>query len=148
MRLVFLLQLGIVLGLLCGCTTPEPSEAVVEDADAMLHLGWDLRPENLLFPEYLFMADFDLDQHGMIPGSTLVGIDLKTNLDLTTTQRRFNELLATKGWNITMDEIGEHSFRLFAAMKGDTLEVRAVQGAGPTQVFILYQPKPAPPITD
>ena len=148
MRVVFLLQLGIVLGLLCACTTPEPSEAVVEDADAMLHLGWNLRPENLLFPEYLFMVDFDLDQHGRIPESTLVGVDLKTKLNLTTTQRRVNELLATRGWSITMEEIEEHSFRLLAAMKGDILEIRAVQGTGPTQVFILYQPKPEAPVTD
>jgi len=27
-------------------------------------------------------------------------------------------------------------------MKGETLEIRAVQGTGATQVFILYRPAP------
>ncbi len=140
MRVAFLFQLGIVL-LLCGCTTTEQPLVVVEDADAMLHLGSELRPENLLFPEYLLMADFELDQHGRIPGSTVVGGDLKTELDLKTTLRRFNDLLASNGWSITKQEVAEDFFRLLATMKGDTLEIRAVQGSGPTQVFILYQPE-------
>jgi len=141
MRVAFLFQLGAVL-LLCGCTTTEPSSVVVEDDEAMLHLDSTLRPENLLFPEYLFMVDFELDQHGRIPGSTVVGADLKTELDLKTSQQRFKDLLASKGWIITTEEVAERSFRLLAAMKGETLEIRAVQGTGPTQVFILYQPRP------
>jgi len=142
MRFAFLLQLGAVL-LLCGCTTTEQSPAVVEDADAMLYLDSQLRPENLLFPEYLFMADFELDQHGWIPGSSVVGVDLKTKLDLKTTLQRFTDLLALKGWSITKEEVMERSFRLLAAMKGEALEIRGVRGSGPTQVFILYQPEPA-----
>ncbi|RKX38264.1 MAG: hypothetical protein DRP64_15980 [Verrucomicrobia bacterium] len=116
---------------------------MVEDADAMLYLDSQLRPENLLFPEYLFMADFELDQHGWIPGSSVVGVDLKTKLDLKTTLQRFTDLLALKGWSITKEEVMERSFRLLAAMKGEALEIRGVRGSGPTQVFILYQPEPA-----
>lgn len=141
MRVVFLLQLGMMLGL-CSCTTSEPPTAVVEDADAMLHLGSEMRPENLFFPEYLFMGDFELDQHGKIPDSSWVGGGLKTELDLKTTLQRFNDILILKGWNITSEELMEGSFRLLATMKGEVLEIRAVQGFGPTQVFILYQPKP------
>ena len=106
----------------------------------MLHLGGQVRPENLLFPEYLLMVDFELDQHGRIPASTVVGIDLKTKLDLETTLRRFKDMLTSHGWNITQEEVAEHSFRLLAGMKGESLEIRAVQGSGPTQIFVLYRP--------
>lgn len=112
----------------------------MEDADAMLHLGNVLRPENLLFPEYLLMPDFELDQHGQIPGSSVVGVDLTTKLDLKTTQRQFNDMLAFHGWSIAREEVTESSFRLLAIMKGDSLEIRAVQGSGPTQIFVLYRP--------
>lgn len=139
MRIALLLQLGIVL-LLCGCATTEPPPVVVEDADAMLYLGAGLQPENLLFPEYLLMADFELDQHGRIPASSVVGIDLKTKLDLETTLRRFSDMLASHGWSIAQEEVTEHSFRLLLGMKGESLEIRAVQGSGPTQIFVLYRP--------
>ena len=138
MRVALLVQIGIML-LLYGCSTPPP--AVVEDADAMLHLGGTLRPEILLFPEYLLMPDFELDQHGRIPGSTVVGADLKTKLDLETTRLRFNDMLASHGWSITQEEVAKHSFRLLAAMKGESLEIRAVHGSGPTQIFVLYRPE-------
>jgi len=140
MRFAFLFQLGAVL-LLCGCATTEQSPVVV-DADTMLYLDPQLRPENLLFPEYLFMADFELDQHGWIPGSSVVGVDLKTKLDLMTTLQQFTDVLALKGWSITKEEVMDRSFRLLAAMKGEALEIRGVRGSGPTQVFILYQPDP------
>jgi len=139
MRGALLFQLGAVL-LLCGCTTPPP--VVVEEDEAMLHLDAQLRPENLLFPEYLLMAGFELDQHGWIPGSTVVGVDLKTELDLKTALQQFSGVLASNGWAITKEEVAKHSFRMMAAMKGDALEIRAVQGSGSTQVFILYQPRP------
>jgi hypothetical protein len=139
MRIVLLFQLGVVL-LLCGCTSTEPQAVVVEETDAMLHLGEELRPENLLFPEYLLTADFELGQHGRIPDSSVVGIELKTKLDLETSLQQFNDMLASHGWSITREEVAERSFRLQAAMKGDSLEVRAVRGSGPTQVFILYRP--------
>lgn len=138
MRAVFIFQILLVL-FLGGCATTE-QPAVVQDADAMIYLEPGLRPENLLFPEYLFMEDFELDQHGRIPGTTLIGVDLKTNLGLKTALRRFNNLLASKGWKITKAEMAKQSFRLKAVMADETLEIRAVQGAGPTQVFILYQP--------
>lgn len=127
--------------LLCGCKTAEPPpEAVVEEADAMIHLGAELRPEILYFPDYLLMADFELDQHGRIPESTVVGVELKTKLDLATTLQRITEMLTSHEWRITGEEMEEHAFRLLAAMKGESLEIRAVQGTGPTHVFMLYRP--------
>ncbi|MEN8254986.1 MAG: hypothetical protein ABFR33_05895 [Verrucomicrobiota bacterium] len=145
MRIAFLFQLGIVL-LLCGCTTPEQPAVVVMEDETKLHPGAQVRPKNLLFPEYLFMADFELDQHGRIPGSSVIGADLKTELDLKTTRQRFSSVLASNGWAIVKNEVAEQSFRMTAAMKGDALEIRAVQGSGPTQVFILYQPRPGKPL--
>jgi hypothetical protein len=106
----------------------------------MLYLDPFLRPDTYLFPDYLFMEDFEIDQHGRIPETTLIGIDLKTDLAVKTVLRQFNKVLANNGWKISKAEIAEQSFRLLADMKDETLEVRAVQGSGPTQVFVLYQP--------
>ena len=130
--------------LLCGCATDAPP-VVVEEADAMLHLGTNLRPENLLFPNYLFMADFELDQHGRIPESPVVGAGFKTKLGLATVLRQYNDVLAAKGWEASMAESKRNAFRLLASRNADTLEIRAVQGTGPTQIFILYCPGPEMP---
>ena len=134
----------MLLMLLCGCATDAPS-VVVEDAETMLHLGGNLRPENLLFPDYLFMADFEIDQHGRIPESTVVGAGFKTKLGLATVLRQFNDVLVAEGWEISMAESKRNAFRLLASMNADTLEIRAVQGTGPTQIFILYCPGPEMP---
>ena len=144
MRVFFLLQPVIAL-LLCGCATTEQTPVVVEEDDAMLHLGSKIRPENLLFPDYLFMPDFELDQHGRIPGSTVVGAGLKTKLGLHASLERFSEVLGTNSWVIASQEAEDQSFRLKAEKRGDTLEIRAVQGSGPTEVFILYHPKSVAP---
>lgn len=141
MRLVSFFQLGIVL-LLCACTTTEQELVVVEEEETMTHLGPNLRPENLFFPEYLFMPDFELNQHGRIPGSSVVGAGLQTQLGLQATLQRFLDVLSTNGWTIASEAVADHSFRLQGSLKGDTLEIRAVQGSGPTQVFVLYQSKP------
>jgi len=138
MRVAFLFQLGVVL-LLAGCTTTEPPPAV-EDADVLLYLEPELRPEILQFPEYLFMEDFEIDQHGGVPETTLTAGGLKTKLDLKTVRQRFEGLLVSKGWKINQSEELEQSFRLMASMKGEAVEIRAVQGTGDTQVFILYRP--------
>lgn len=106
----------------------------------MLFLEEGLRPEALQFPEYLFLEDLELDAHGRIPESPLIGAGLKTKLDLKTVLRRYNDVLATHGWKLTKAEMAKQSFRLLAAKKAETLEIRAVQGSGPAQVFILYKP--------
>jgi hypothetical protein len=135
--------------LLAGCRTPAPPpEPLVADADAMLYLEPGLRPESLLFPEYLLMEDFELDQHGRIPDSRLVGVDLKSKLALNTVLWRVNDLLASKDWKITKTEMGQQSFRLMASLKDETLEIRAVQGTGPTQMFVLYQSSTQQPAAD
>jgi hypothetical protein len=136
MRALFLIFMSGFL--LLGCSsTPD---VVVQDEDTLIYLNPGLRPETFLFPDYLFMEDFELDQHGRIPETTLIGIDLKTSLAVKTALRRFNNVLARNGWTITKAEMAQQSFRLQAGMGDETLEVRAVQGTGPTQVFVLYQP--------
>lgn len=124
---------------LSGCATPD-APAVVKEEDVMLFLEPGLRPETLLFPEYLFLEGLELDQHGRIPETAWIGAGLKTREDLKTIMRQYNRVLASKGWQVTKAEIAEQSFRLLATSKGDRLEIRAVQGSGPTQVFILYKP--------
>lgn len=106
----------------------------------MLFFEPGLRPETLLFPEYLFLEDFELEAHGRIPQTSLVGAGLKTQMGLKTVFRRYSNILALRGWQIDTTEKASQSFRLMASKKAETLEIRAVQGTGPTQVFILYKP--------
>ncbi len=134
----FSIALFPLLLLLAGCTAVPP--VVVDDDEAMTYLEPELRPEPLLFPKYLLMADFEIGRHGRIPNSALVGADLKTKLDLAAARQRFDNLLRSKGWKIVQTESAEHSFRLQASRRGETLEIRAVQGSGPVQVFLLYKP--------
>ena len=139
MRVALLFQLGMVL--LCGCTTTEPPVAV-EKGGAMLPQESKARAEPLPFPEYLLMANFELGQHGWIPGTNVVGADLETTLDLKTVLQQFNDLLEAEGWIIATSEVARDSFRLMASLEGDTLEIRGVQGSGVAKIFILYQPDP------
>ena len=131
----------LLVVLLAGCATQSDFTApVVLAEESMEFLEPGLRPEVLLFPDYFLMEDFELKQHGKIPGSPLIGGGLKTPLALTVVRSRFNDALATHEWEIDTVEIGKNSFRIKASFNGEALEVRAVQGAGPTQVFLLYHP--------
>ena len=133
---------GILL--LCGCAAQVPEEPIVDKAETMIFLGADLRPEELLFPDYLLMEGFELDQHGRIPETTLIGADMESSLGLMQVRRLFDDLLVTQGWSIDGVEIGTHYFRILAASDVGELEIRAVQGSGPTHVFILYQSRSSP----
>ena len=138
MRTFILLLFSV---LLVGCvTTNEPDEAVVNTAESMEFLEPGLRPEVLLFPEYFLMEDFELNQHGIVPASSLVGGGLKTEMELKIVRRRFSDVLAANDWVVDNFEIEKRSFRIKASLAGEFIEIRAVQGDGPTQVFILYQP--------
>lgn len=135
----------LLIAFLTGCVTPEePTESLVDTDESMEFLEPGLKPEVILFPDYLLMEDFELNQHGGIRESSLVGGGLKTALGLKAVRRRFNDALVSHGWTIDTIEIGKSSFRLKASLKGEFLEIRAVQGSGPTQVFLLYQPLPEP----
>ncbi|MDF7797845.1 hypothetical protein P4C99_00105 [Pontiellaceae bacterium B1224] len=129
--------------LLSGCNTYQPLTApkpVVDPSAAMEYLEPGLRPEILLFPEYLMMEGFELNQHGRVPETELIGAGLKTYLSLSDTRRRFMDQLDANGWETTKMEIEAHSFRLIAEKKLDVIEIRAVQGSGPTEIFMLYSP--------
>lgn len=130
---------------LLGCVTPE-EPILVKDEDVMLYLEPGLRPESLHFPEYLFLEGLELNQHGRIPETPWVGAGLKTEVALKTVMRQYNIVLASKGWQVTKAEMAKQSFRLLATNKADRLEIRAVQGSGPTQVFILYKPDTGTPV--
>ncbi len=128
---------------LAGCHTPEePVAPVVNSGDALIFLEPGLRPEELFFPDYLLMEDFELNQHGIIPETSLVGAGIRTELNLKTVRCRFGDVLASNHWKIDGMEVGKQSFRMMASLKADSVEIRAVQGSGATQIFILYQPRP------
>ncbi len=133
--------LFIAAGLvLAGCSTPEPVEPVVDVDASMEFLEPGLRPEELLFPEYLLMTEFELSQHGRIPDSRLIGAGLRTRLSLSTVRREYADVLDARGWNTGTMEVGQQSFRLIATFKDQEVEIRAVQGFGPTEIFIMYDP--------
>jgi hypothetical protein len=137
-------SLCCLIAFCAGCaTTQEAPEPVIDPDAAMEYLEPGLRPEVLLFPDYLMVEGFELNQHGRIPESELVGAGMKSKFSLTTVRRTFLDQLDSKGWNITLTEIEGRSFRLMAARKLEHIEIRAVQGSGPTEVFILYRPAPA-----
>lgn len=139
----------MLLGLLlaAGCVAPEePTEPVVNTDEAMTFLEAGLRPEVLLFPSYLLMEDFELNQHGRIPENQTVGVGMKTKLDLKTVRSRFSDVLAEQKWKTDKLEFGKQSFRLMASLKDKSLEIRAVQGTGPSQIFILYHPGATKPV--
>ena len=138
-----LLPLALLLLLLAGCAT-EPA-VIVDKDESMTYLEPGLRPEPLLFPEYLLMEDFEINEHGVIPNTTLIAANIKTKLDLATAHQRFDQLLHSKGWKIIQTESAAHFFRLQASRRGDALEIRAVQGSGPVQVFLLYRPRAPSP---
>jgi hypothetical protein len=139
MRAVLMMSLPLLV--LVGCVATDPAgEPVVNVDEAMTYLEEGLRPEVLLFPEYLLMEDFELSQHGRIPESVLVGAGMKTKLGLRTVRNRFSDALASNGWKTGKVEIGKQSFRLLASLRDEEIEIRAVQGTGATQVFLLYKP--------
>ncbi len=132
-----------VSAMLSSCmTAKEPAEPVVLSEESMVFLEPGLRPEVLLFPDYLLMEDFELNQHGIIPESDLVGAGMRTILDLKIAMRRFNDALDAHGWKTEKTELGNKSFRTLASTADEFIEIRAVQGNEITQVFILFRPKP------
>jgi hypothetical protein len=124
-----------------GCASrPEQADPVVIQSEAMTYLESGLRPEVLLFPEYLLMEGYELHQHGRIPETPWIGGGMKTGFSLKTVRSQIGDLLAAMGWSIDKVEMGRQSFRLMSTKLDRTLEIRAVQGSGPTQIFILYNP--------
>lgn len=141
MRWILLVLVGLSVS---GCiTSRDPVETVIDVDASMEFLEEGLRPEVLLFPEYMMMADFELHQHGRIPETSLVGGGMKTDLSLAVVRGRFNDVLTANGWTSDTMEIGRQSFRILASKGEEQVEIRAVQGRGPTQVFLLYTPNPA-----
>ncbi|MDF7807953.1 hypothetical protein P4E94_10930 [Pontiellaceae bacterium B12219] len=129
--------------LLAGCTTSEPSEPVIDPDATMEVLEAGLRPEVLLFPDYLMLADFQLFQHGRIIETEWVGAGMRSYLSLSNIRNRLLDVLDSKGWSIQRTEIEQQSFRVLAEHGAEHVEIRCVQGSGPTEIFILYRPDPA-----
>lgn len=138
-KIIAILAATVVLA---GCVnSKEPVNSVVFSEEAMVFLEPGLRPEILLFPDYFFMEDFELTNHGNIPMSELVGAGFRTGLDLKVAMRRFNDALDANGWTTEKSEIGKQSFRTLASTADEFVEIRAVQGEVTTEIYMLYRPK-------
>ncbi|MEI6890918.1 MAG: hypothetical protein V5783_01995 [Pontiella sp.] len=129
--------------LLLGCASPSEMPEPVIDQDATMEVvGSGLRPEVLLFPEYLLMEGLELHQHGRVPNSELVGAGLRSPMNLSQVRGRFLDILEANGWKTTKQEVERQSFRILAAHRLEHIEIRGVQGTGPTEVFMFYRPEP------
>lgn len=115
-----------------------PDRQAVEDA-----AGAEDSPVSVLFPDYLLLDGIKLNDHGRIPATPLIGADMTATNDLATVRSLFSTQLADHGWNTDKMEIGRQYFRLMASHEDEQVEIRAVQGTGPTQVFLLYQTTPS-----
>jgi hypothetical protein len=94
----------------------------------------------VLFPDYFLMEDCRLNEHGRIPGTPLIGADMTVAQELSAVRGLINDQLSLHEWTTDKVEIGRQYFRMLASHAGETIEIRAVQGTGPTQVFLLYRP--------
>jgi hypothetical protein len=93
-----------------------------------------------LFPDYLLLDDFTLNDQGHIPGTGLIGADMTVAQELGAVRGLISEQLSLHTWTTDKMEIGRQYFRVLASHAGEEIEIRAVQGTGPTQVFLLYRP--------
>ncbi len=131
----------LVAAVLSGCVAPhEPAAPAVDLNETLLFLGPGLHPEKLLFPEYLFFEGAQIGQHGRIPRSRWIGAGLSAPEDIKQLRKRYSDVLSARGWVIERMEVGRQSFRLEASMNGKKIELRGVQGSGPTELFLLYFP--------
>jgi hypothetical protein len=94
----------------------------------------------VLFPDYLLIDGFELNDHGRISGTELIGADMTAAQDVGAVRILISDQLSMHEWRTDKMEIGRQYFRALASHAGEELEIRAVQGTGPTQVFILYHP--------
>ena len=134
LRLISLLYCTAVL--LAGCASRDPDRVFLDPA------AIDARPRQpVLFPEYFLMEGFELQDHGRIPRTDLIGAGMSVDLELSSVRSSFNDVLHEHQWDIDTMEIGRQSFRILASRKDESVEIRGVQGSsGPSHVFLLYTP--------
>ncbi len=137
--------IGVVCGLvlMTGCASKTPQRVFLENTplDGQGVVG--ARPV-VLFPDYFLIDGFELQEHGHIPSTGLVGAGMTTSLDLAAARTRFSDLLHYHQWSTDKLEMGPQSFRVIASHEGESVEIRGVRGtSGPTHIFLLYSP-PAP----
>ena len=138
------LWLGAACGcvvLIAGCVTREPKKEFLPNA-AIGVQGQGGGRDVVLFPDYFRMDGYQLNDHGRIPRTHLIGAGMTANLELAAVRTQFSDVLHSRNWTTDRMEIGRQSFRIMASHSGETVEIRAVQGSsGPTQIFLLYTPE-------
>jgi hypothetical protein len=128
--------------LMAGCQNTDTGDLHIDETEVMVFIDSGLRPEVLLFPDYLLPEDYELDQHGRIPGTSLVGAGMKVGKGIRQVEAQFGNLLSQKEWTVSARESSDQSFRLMADhSSGSYVEIRGVQGTGPTHIFILFRPE-------
>ena len=120
---------------LAGCTCGPVEMGDEADAPAA-----EPPPLVVLFPDYFLMEGFTLNDQGHISGTGLIGADMTVAQELGAVRNLVSEQLSLHTWTTDKMEIGRQYFRVLASHAGEEIEIRAVQGTGPTQVFLLYRP--------
>lgn len=122
--------IGLVLAGCMSAPVPVSEDAPVTEPPAPV----------VLFPAYFLMEGFELNDHGRISGTALIGADMTVAQDIGAVRERISGKLSIHEWTTDKMEIGRQYFRVLASQAEAEVEIRGVQGTGPTQVFLLYQP--------
>lgn len=120
---------------LAGCASGPVEMEHEDDAPAA-----EPPPPVVLFPDYLHIDGFKLNNQGHISGTGLIGADMTVTQELGVVRSLVSEQLSLHTWTTDKMEIGRQYFRVLASHAGEEIEIRAVQGTGPTQLFLLYRP--------
>ena len=129
--------------LLAGCvSTPSqsPLPSVEKLSDVLLFLDPEMKVEPILFPRYLLMNSVEINRHGRISSTDLVGAGLLFRENIDAAKNRLLDRLHKKGWEVIQRDESSLWFRFILIHQGDWLELRGVQGAESTPVFLLYRP--------
>lgn len=125
-----------VFFLMIGCSTQQLE---IDHSKTFAFLDRALVPEELAFPDIFFPEGFEIAQHGYIPGTQMVGADLKTKQGLADVLKIYQRILEANDWRVDqLDETGL-SFLLKASHEQESVELRVVRGAGVTKVYLIYR---------
>ncbi len=124
--------------LLMGCAT-FPDDSSAETAQETISQDDEGIP--VRFPPCFLIEGAQLNEHGRIPATPLVGAGITVDENLAVVYQAYQDVLAAQGWTTDREENAVQSFRIMASLAGANIEIRAVKGtSGPTQVFLLYTP--------
>lgn len=120
-----------------GCATNRQGKTFLDNTPIDTEARAPVR-----FPDYFLLDGVELQDHGRIPNTQLIGAGMTMERDLSSVRSSFSDVLHRHEWDTEMMEMGKQSFRIIATHDGETVEIRGVQGttSATTHIFLLYTP--------